>query len=520
MKRLFVDRSHIQRLDRVRQIFHQPVKDAGPVVAPDRPWEEERLHIWSAPIWCADRQRWRMWYIGGEDLLPLYAESMDGLHWEKPVLDRVDWNGSRENNIVNLGFEAQDAKERRLVLLRDDRDPLPARRYKALTRVSGRLVGLASPDGLDWASLPGAAVPSNDEYRLGYDSIRQQFLATVKGSPVPEFGRAVSLSVSDDFVHWSPNELIFWGDQVDQELGRQRIAQAMNDPDRRSPQVNDPALSHTDIYNMPVFSYADLYLGLPVVFNHSGLYWYRHPDDDPPKLRSNQDGILQPSLVSSQNLVDWERGDRAPFIPLSPLSDPANYDHGAIHACAPVIAGDELWFYYTGTRFTHLKRSLIEEAGLRTSPDEPMGAIFRARLRLDGFASLTAGSDPGVVLTRPVEVEGPHLYVNADASRGEIRVELRDAASGRVIPGYGMGDMMGDPWLYSDDGQSRRLRFGTGARFEDDMRTDDSLSIRENGTAIPVRWKAAPDVRALLGRRIRICFRLRDADLFAFEFGA
>ncbi len=520
MKNLFIDRRHIQRLDRVDIRFHHPCKDPGPVLAPEKPWEGDRLHLWSAPVWCAERSRWRLWYIGGDELLPLYAESKDGLHWERPCLGRIEWESSRNNNIVNLGFPAKTPKERRLVLLRDDDDVDAARRFKALTRVSGRLIGLVSADGLDWTLLPGAAVPSNDEYRLGYDALHRRFVATAKGSPVPEFGRAVSLSTSPDFVEWTPAELVFWADEIDQQQGRQRLEEILGNPDHRQPLRNQPELYHTDVYNMPVFTYEGIYLGLPVIFHQSGLYWYAHPDDAPPALRSNQDGILYPTLTSSTDLRTWERCERAPFIDLSPLSDDANYDHGAIHACPPVISGDELWFYYYGARFTHLKKSVVDEAGMRSSPDEPMGALYRARLRLDGFASLAAGPEPGVALTRPVRVDGPRLTVNADASGGELRAEIRDAHTGRIIPGYGMGDFLGDPCLYSDDGLSKRMRFGTGARFDDDTLTNDSLAFTGNSTAAALRWRDREHVAELQGRMVRVCFYLREADLYAFWFGA
>ncbi len=101
--------------------------------------------------------------------------------------------------------------------------------------------------------------------------------------------------------------------------------------------------------------------------------------------------------------------------------------------------------------------------------------------RLNGFASLHAGSRAGTILTKPLPVDGSELRINADASRGEIRVELRDAGTGRVIPGYGMGEMLGHPWLYSEDGQSKRGRFGTGARFLDDCLDDESLPISKDG---------------------------------------
>lgn len=520
MKYVFIDRRHIHYLDRVAIRFHQPVKDRGPVIAPDHPWEGDRLHVWSPPAWCPERNRWRLWYIGGEEMLPLYAESADGRHWEKPTLDRVPWQGSKKNNIVNLGFEVRSAKERRLVLLRDSRDPDPARRYKALTRVAGRLVGLVSADGLDWQPLPGPAVPSNDEYRLGWDALGRRFVATAKGAPLAELGRAVSLSLSEDFVHWTDNEPVFHADETDQALGVSRIAAAFTGDDRRRPLINDPDLYFTDIYNMPVFSGEGFHLALPVIFNQSGLYWYPHPDDSPPALRSNQDGILYPALAVSDDLHRWSQPDpaREPFIPLSPLSDAENYDYGAIHACAPVSSGDELWFYYYGARFTHLKKSVVEEAGLRRSPAEPMGAIFRARLRADGFASLRAGDEPGLVISRPVRVDGTKLKVNLAAPGGELRAELREAETGRALPGYSLGDRFGDRWLYSPDGRSKRVRFGTGARLADEPSGDTTSPVRGDHPAATVGWKNGEDLGPLHGRLVRVAFYLRNADLYSFWF--
>lgn len=517
MKYLFIDRKHVQRLDGVQQVFHQPVKERQPVVVPDRPWEESRLHIWSAPIWCPERSRWRMWYFAGEDLLPLYAESADGLHWEKPALGLVNWKGSSENNLFDLGFTTRNPKENRIVLLRDDWDPDPTRRFKGLTRVGNHLRALASPDGLRWAPLDGNPILSGDEYRLNQDTLHRRFVATVKlGNrsgryPVPELGRAVSLSLSEDFVRWSEPELIFWADEIDQEIGKQRIQEAIQGPNRRRPLVVRPDEFVTDVYNMPLFTYEDLCLGLPVMLHQSGAYFHT--------TGSNQDGILYPTLVASRNLREWDRLSRQPFLPLSPLSDEACWDYGAIHANRPVAHGDELWFYYTGTRFTHLKRELIEAAGLRKSPDEPMGAIFLARLRVDGFASVHAGENLGVVLTKPVRVSGPTLYVNADAAQGELRAEIRDAQTGRAIPGYSLGFYVRDRYVYSDDGSRKALRTGTGARFEDDPSENDTVPICENGTALPVRWRVKTALSDLLGREVRICFALRNAHLYSFWFG-
>lgn len=516
-KCLFIDSAHVQRLDGLTQVFHHPVKEPGPVLVPDRPWEDVRVHIWSAPVLCSERSRWRMWYYGGEELLPLYAESEDGIHWEKPALGRVTWQGASDNNIVNLGFESRNPKENRIVLLRDDRDSDGGKRFKGMTRVSGHLRALISPDGLDWTPIDAQRVPSGDEYRLSYDARNHRFAATVKlggngggRHAVPEFGRAVSLSTSEDFKTWSEPELIFWGDEIDQALGKERIDAAAQDENRRGPLVVKPDEFFTDVYNMPFFSYGDLYLGLPVMFNQSGVYFH--------STGSNQDGILCSALVASRNLAQWHRLDRSPFIPHSPLSNAACWDYGMNQVCRPVVQGDELRFYYTGTRFTHLKRELIEKAGLRASPDEPMGGVFLARLRMDGFASLRAGDETGVVLTRSVEVAGKTLCVNADAAAGDLRVELRDAATGRAIPGYGMGDFVRDRYLYSEDGIERKMRMGTGARFDDDPVDNDTLPVRENAARIPIRWREKPDASELIERQVRVYIAMRNADLYSFWF--
>src|SRR5262245_53863935 len=61
-KFLFIDGRHVERMEEVRRVFHQPVKHQGPVIAPDRQWERNQLHHREPPIWSPERQRWQMWY--------------------------------------------------------------------------------------------------------------------------------------------------------------------------------------------------------------------------------------------------------------------------------------------------------------------------------------------------------------------------------------------------------------------------------------------------------------------------
>jgi hypothetical protein len=385
-----------------------------------------------------------MWYIGGEELQPLHARSDDGIEWSRPALGPAEAEGGARSNLVNLGFEA-DRKERRLVLCRPDREGAGPARYLALTRVGGRLKPLESDDGLSWRfheDHPG--IPSDDEYRLGYDGEGGVFIATVKrggrhgGAPfaVPEYGRTVSVSTSPDGLEWTDPEVAFHADFRERAAGAEAIERHLADDSLLSPMFVDPDHSWTDVYNMPVFRYEGFYLALPVMFHQCGFWQYPGRPDG-----HNQDGLLWPGLAWSRDLRDWRRPHRRePFIPLSACDDPAIYDNGAIHACAPVRRGDELWFYYYGSRFSHVGLALLQEAGLAVE-GRPNGAVYLAKLRLDGFASYHGGEQPGVILTRPVVVGGSNLRINARAEGGEIRAELRDAETGRVIPGFSMGDL-------------------------------------------------------------------------------
>ena len=532
MKYLFIDRKHVQMIDGIRQVFHQPVKDSAPIIAPERPWEDNWACGDGAPIWDAERGVWRLWYVGGANFLPLYAESRNGLNWDKPALGRAPWNGSTANNIVydcKATDPEHDSKIPHSLMVRDDLEKDSAHRFKGFSWIretanglttGSFLVPFTSPNGMDWTRLAGAdRIPCEDTKCLAYDSLKNRFVATVKGLSgcgvkrhgVMEMGRMVYLSMSNDFRTWTEPELILWGDEIDRELGAARIEEAVCDPDRRAPLTVKPEEYFTDIYCMPVFVYEDLYLALPVLFNQSGRYFM-------PSGETNQDGLSYPTLVASRDLRSWDRLSRAPFIPLSPLSNRQLFDHGFILTAPPIEIQGELFFYYTGWRFTHVSPEAVDLAGLRGNSNEVDHAVFVARMRLDGFASLQAGNEPGIVLTKPLKVTGSTLKVNVNAAQGELKVELRDALTGRAIPGYGMGDYRGNRVVWSENGKRGTLRIGPGARFEDDPEQDDTLPISEDSTNLTVRWKGGSDLSALKGREVRVFFHLRNAQLFSFWF--
>ena len=89
--------------------------------------------------------KFRMWYLGmiqrevekgqapGWWRPMCYAESTDGVHWTKPELGLVEFNGNKKNNICLIEAEPFSLSRVNdfLTVLHEPDDPDPQRRYKA-----------------------------------------------------------------------------------------------------------------------------------------------------------------------------------------------------------------------------------------------------------------------------------------------------------------------------------------------------------------------------------------------------
>lgn len=530
-KYFFLDDEHVELDEKVERIFHEPVKHGRPILAPETEVEGDGLQLWNEPLPAKDGQPWRMWYrgTGGNTHPVLYAESDDGVNWRRPDLNLVEYAGNRRNNIVDTGLRVNGTYNNLVMAPNPTWDGVSDRRYSALTfcpkwngdaKIPYGLISLSSKDGFHWRVLSDHSfITSSDEYQLAADKEKGVLIATMKlyghsmniPLSVPEYGRQVGLVTSTDGgVTWTEAEFILHADSADRKAGAETIARHAANLDFRSPFNINPEHSWTDVYNMPVFPYYGTYIGLPTLFHHSG-YWVACANS------ANQDGLAWPTLAWSKNLKHWERPlQRKPFIPLSPCTDKDIYDCGGIYHCRPVQRDGELWFYYNGCRGTHY--SLPEKTDLDYANEKQQTAIFLARLRLDGFASMRAGERKGAVLTKPIVVEGAELHVNARTVNGEILAEIRDAESGRVIPGFGLGDYLASRNIsFARDGERTRLA-GLGTRRYDEQVENEAVAFRGDQVDAVMAWSAGKDLSSLKGRKVRILFALRNADIYSFWF--
>jgi hypothetical protein len=287
-------------------------------------------------------------------------------------------------------------------------------------RADGTPFFAVSPDGVQWTKLDVPAVPSSDEGNLSYDPREGLFIHSVKrGGP---FGRAVAIATSRDFKTWSDHGIVFHADKRDQELGVENIQARAANPTLQQTLYNAPQAHNVDVYNMGVFHYEGLYVGLPAMFHATG----------PVPNYPNTDGFHLIQLACSRDLKSWVRlGDRTTFIGPSRL-DSGAYDLTQIlPPSAPVLKDDELWFYYTGLKyranFTYLGTYPDGKTVTMPGRDRDTGAVCLAVLRRDGFISLDAGEEPGTLLTKPFVLGATTLHVNVDATGGAIDVTVLDS---------------------------------------------------------------------------------------------
>ena len=493
-KQLFLDDLFLVESSRgIRRVFHQPVKDArNPVFVPDRPWEHGGI---TGGTVLHEGGRFRMWYRphygqhevpgNGQIMRTAYATSEDGVSWDRPVLGLIEYNGSKNNNLVfgnkTAGYGIHSA---RVVHTPWEHDP--QRRYKMLlTFVRHKPprwgFGAAfSPDGIRWRAHPK---PVKVDYHKHYgsfntvffDTLLQRYVAYYQRRPQQQFpqpfmpsgARYMGRMESKDFVNWTDANYLAHGPDAEDPIG-------------------------TDLFEPAPFQYADA----AYVYLNAAVWYDEYTDQTWVRLASSRDNLI------------WRWvGDRKPFIPNGPEG---SWDSMMIHPMfvPPVILNDELYFYYTAkTTKERPYRGVGKNDGSLAKAGHPRGyedfclfSVGLAKLRRDGFVSLVAGVRTGSFTTQPIQFSGSVLQLNVDAATTigatrdkkdvtaaldhGVRVEMLDE-SGSVIPGFSRKEC--DP-------------------------------IREDDVRCRVTWNGSSDVSRLAGKPVKLRFYLRFARIYAFQF--
>lgn len=405
-RELFVDEYLIDRMENAELRLHRPMP-RGVAIVHDKPWEGNVCFYHTV---FQDQDHCKMYYRGAHynegtekitHQVVCYAESSDGIHWTKPELESVVFNGSRKNNIIWDGVGSHNFAPMR--------DANPAcredERYKALASGEGGLYAFRSSDSIHWSLLSDQPVIT----RGAFDSQNLAFWDTTRGRYVDfhrgfneeggERVRDIMTCTSADFIHWTePLWLEYPGAPVE-HLYTNQI--------------------------MPYYRAPHIFMGFPKRFMPSRrVLEHRYTGVSDGVFMTSRDGLrfkrwgeafIRPGLQRERwgnrnNMVAWGILETASDLPGTP-------NELSIYSIEGYYQGDSCQM----RRFT---------------------------LRLDGFVSLQVPLRGGEVVTKPVVFAGRELVINYSTSAaGSVRVELQ-SAQGEPIEGFTLADAAE---IYGDD---------------------------------------------------------------------
>ena len=449
-RELFVDDHLLDTLDGACLRLHHPERREVAILC-DAPWEDNiagfnslvqegdsvRLY-YRASIPDRSQESWSAVAM---------AESTDGgLHFERPNLGLVEFEGSRDNNLLRIGGPPQIPPVFR------DTNPAcdPAARYKGLSSAWRKLYAMASPDGLHWRLLQAEPLEMEGTFdtintafwdnragcyrsftryfeNLDADSVEQDVLG-----PKPTVVRAIQSSTSRDFLHWTP---VVHHQYTDDAARTQLYTNAT---------VPCPGAEH-------------IYLAFPNRYVQERIPNPAHP----------YPGVNDALFMASRDCVHWTRYLDAwvrPGLDLLNWTDRNNYPTWGI-----VQTSDTEWSMYVSEHYRH---------------PTARPRLRRLSVRPYGFVSLHADYGGGQCATKPLIFAGHELRLNcATSAAGFVKVEIQDEG-GAPLSGFSLDDadvFFGDTldarmtWRGSADLSSL---IGWPVRFRFVMRDADIFALR------------------------------------------
>ena len=253
---LFIDDSAIESLDGCAKGVQEAIKveGTGNLLPMDQPFEEGwHSGTYINVIYDDEERIFKAWYCVSrtlsdkraetEDALA-YATSVDGLKWDKPIL-----NIHGENNLVFPWLRWSTGHG----VIKDPVELDPERRFKLLFMFSTHdmsWAGISQPiciaysaDGINW-DVPRAwinpVIPQGTDTQLCFhwDPLIKRYVVYLRGRPNV---RVITMAESEDLLEWTERELIVAPDEL------------------------DPPQDH-ELYGMSSMAYGDFRIGFLSVF--------------------------------------------------------------------------------------------------------------------------------------------------------------------------------------------------------------------------------------------------------------
>ena len=402
----FVDDYLIESLENISFRITKP-ENLGKVLAFDQPWEDLGSLVGTV-IQNADGIK--LYYRGFPADIPgddsdaqttCLAESTDGIHFTRTPLNKIDYFGNKDNNIVLMGKFSHN-----FCPFYDTNPACPKNeRYKAITgtNITHGLHVFVSPDGINWTDPVGHPVITTGEL----DSMNTAFWDPYAGlyrcysriyHKQPRRAlRAIQNCVSTDFIHWSiPQENIY---------------------------ENGPTDELYTNATRPMPGAEHVLYSIPMRFQNYRMMGDGNPPGSP--------GVSDAVLMTSRDGMYWSRNGREPWLSGS------LYEHEWTQRCfitAPgIVEIGKNWIFYVN------KNYMWEDHGI--------WAYSVPKLRL---MSLFADDRGGKMTSKLLQFEQDFIHINFSTSAyGSIKIKILDENGNLRFE---------SPELYGNE-ISRRLHF-------------------------------------------------------------
>ncbi len=412
---LFLDDEMIAYTRNVRRDICQPLKhENNPIITSEYPWESRHVTVYGSVLPDKERGVLRMWYNAYGDSYfneqnLAYAESEDGIHWTKPMMDYISWGDHEKTNLLmgpdpNLHgpcvIENPDRSDpnRRFLMLFDSYDDYHPE-VKGKPGMRRAVYACESPDGFKWSPEKGRLAFSgkaDSGQCVIWEPRKQKFLTYARLTAQDAYGQRLRIFrfiESPDFVHWETQEELFRPDDFD------------GTPDRQLQQI-------------AVTRFDGIYVGL------LGIFQAKQYIEDGTSIDEG-DQLDDIQLMTSRDGEHFSRvAERAVFLP---KSEPPLWGTGGQRmASQMVLHNDTLHLYYgsqaqdaNGKSYGGLK------IGLATLPRDRFVAMVPARLREEALIELV-----------PLVYPNDQLRLNIQIlPGGSVRAEVADFV-GQTIEGF------------------------------------------------------------------------------------
>lgn len=467
---------------------HEPVRKNIPIKL-DKPWEGDGCDYFCT-VYDDAKQVYRMYYNAWEMISDdkkthttqfvkvCCIESKDGLEWYRPNLGIVEFEGSKDNNIVitTALYPGLLSIDNFFVTIDTNKNPTVPGKYKAVMafpekneegKRENKLVSLRSDDGYHF-DIIGTVTKEGMFDTLNtilWHEATQQYICYIRSfhNPVdksdlaPEDGnwnayvRDIRVLFSKDCITWTRPEHVQYNDVEDYPLYTNCVCAY-------------PGAEHI-LIGLPT-RYVERPAWTPNFDRLCGAEKRKERCKIHPRYGLTTTDCL---FMSSRDGANWYRFDEA-FMRPGP-EFPKNWVYGSCYPAIGLIStpsdiegADEEWSVYTD-----------DNHWLGNYTD-----LVRNTIRKDGFVSMHADRDPVKLVTKSFIYDGTELDINFSTSaRGYMMIKLVDDDGDAILSSC---ELFGD-------------RVNRVVDFDG-------------------------EVSALAGKSVHMEIEMKDADIYAFQFKA